>query len=122
MAWSGLHRSPQLTYGPCVVAQAMGKLHLVVNIPVSDTTLVTMHSDWVGLLPDPTMLDVSLYLAGHVYAARLQRQAVQFIVDTYQGRAIRSVRKHLTDMSNGLSDSLVAAILILTVIDVRLTI
>jgi len=100
----------------------MGNLRLAVNIPLSDTALARMPSDWTHLLPDPTMFDVSLYLAGHVYAARLQRQAIQFIVDSYQGRAIRSVRHNLAKMSNGLSDSLVAAILILTVIDVCLDI
>lgn len=100
----------------------MGKLHLVTNIPASDTALAVMQSDWARFLPDPTMLDVSLYFARYVYAARLQHHAVQFVVDAYKGRAIRSVRERLNDGINGLSDSLVAAILILTVLDVRLAI
>jgi hypothetical protein len=100
----------------------MGKLHLVPNIPAFDTALAVMKSDWAHFLPDPTMLDVSLYFAGHVYAARRQHHAVQFIVDEYKGRAIRSVRERLNDGSNGLSDGLIAAILILTVLDVCTTI
>lgn len=97
----------------------MGKLHLVTNIPELDTTLAVMRSDWVRFLPDPAMLDVSLYWAGHVYIARRQRDEVQLVVDEYKGRAIRSVRERLNDVSNGLSDSLIAAILILTILDVR---
>ncbi|RDW73579.1 hypothetical protein BP6252_07486 [Coleophoma cylindrospora] len=99
------------------LTQAMEKLHLVTNIPASDTTLAVMQSDWARFLPDPTMLDVSLYFARHVYAARRHYHAAQFVVDTYKGKAIRSVRERLNDGYNGLSDSLVAAILILTVLD-----
>lgn len=98
----------------------MQKLHLVTDIPVSDTASAVMQSDWARFLPDPTIIDVSLYWARHVYAARLQHQAGQFIVDAYKGRAIRSVRERLNDGSDSLSDSLIAAILILTVLDVRL--
>jgi len=81
-----------------------------------------MQSDWARFLPDPTMLDVSLYFARHVYAARRQHHAVQFVVDTYKGRAIRSVRERLNYGSSSLSDSLIAAVLILTVLDVCLAI
>lgn len=98
----------------------MGKLHLVANIPASDTALAVTQSDWARFLPDPTMLDVSLCFARQVYAARLQHHALQFFADTYKGRAIRSVRERLNGGPNGLGDSLVAAILILTVLDVRL--
>lgn len=66
------------------------------------------------------MLDVSLYFAMHVYAARRQQHAIRFVVDTYKGRAIRSVRERLDYGAKGLSDSLVAAILILTILDVCL--
>ncbi|RDL35887.1 uncharacterized protein BP5553_06499 [Venustampulla echinocandica] len=52
------------------LTQAMGKLHLVTNMPALDTSLAVMQSDWAHFLPDPTMLDVSLYFAGYVYAAR----------------------------------------------------
>lgn len=100
----------------------MQKLHLVTNIPASDNALAVMQSDWARFLPDPTMLDVSLYWARNLYATRLQHRAVQFVVDTYKGRAIRSVRERLNEGSDSLSDSLVAAVLILTVLDVRLAI
>ncbi|KAK5089758.1 hypothetical protein LTR70_006600 [Exophiala xenobiotica] len=104
------------------LTRAMQKLHLVTNIPASDTALAVMQSDWARFLPDPTMLDVSLYWARNLYATRLQHRAVQFVVDTYKGRAIRSVRERLNDGSDSLTDSLVAAVLILTVLDVRLAI
>lgn len=104
----------------------MGELHLVANLPASDTaSLAVMKSDWARLLPDPAMLDVSLYFARHVYAARRPRHAVRSVLgdlDKYNGKAIRSVRESLSYGSNGLSDSLVAAIIILTILDVRLTI
>ena len=79
-----------------------------------------MQSDWARFLPDPTMLDVSLCFARHVYAARLERHAVSFVVDAYKSRAIRSVRKRINDGPKDLSDSLIAAILILSVLDVCL--
>jgi hypothetical protein len=100
----------------------MGKLFLDTDISASNSSLAVMQSDWACFLPDPTMLDVSLYFARHVYATRLQHHAIQFAIDASKGRALRSVRERLNDGSNGLSDSLVAAILILTVIDVRITI
>ena len=112
------NRCSQLTCGLRKVTQAMEKLHCLTNIPASDTALAVIQSDWACFLPDPTMLDVSLYFARQVYAARLQHHAIEFAVDAYKGRAIRSVRERLNDGPNGLSDSLVAAILILTVLDV----
>lgn len=95
----------------------MQKLHLLTDIPESDTAFAVIHSDWARFLPDPVMLDVSLYFARHVYAAR-QHRSVQFILDTYKGKAIQSVRERLNYGSEGVTDSLVAAILILTVLDV----
>lgn len=112
------HRCSQLTCDPCIVTQAMEKLHLITNLPESDTALAVMKSDWARFLPDPTMLDVSLYFARHVHAARLQDHV---ILDKHKGRAIRSVRERLNYGIDGLSDSLIAAILILTVVDVRLS-
>lgn len=96
----------------------MQKLHFITNIPASDTASAVMRSDWARFLPDPTMRDVSLYFAQHVYASRMQHHGVQFVVDA--GRAIRSVRERLSDGCETLSDSVVAAILTLTVLDVRL--
>ncbi len=96
----------------------MGRLHLVIDTPIPDAALVMMHSDWARFLPDPTMLDVSLYFSRRVYAARLQHHAMQFLVDVYKGRAIRSVRKRLSDGPPDLNDSLIASILILSVLDV----
>lgn len=52
--------------------------------------------------------------------ARRQRHAVQLVVDVYKGRAIRSVMERLNYGSNGLSNSLVAAVLVLTVHNVHL--
>ena len=98
----------------------MEKLHLVADVPISDTALAVMQSDWAPFLPDTTMLDVSLYWGRHYYAARLQRHAVHLVADAYKGRAIRSVRENLISGSNSPSDSLIAAILILTVLEVRL--
>ena len=98
----------------------MGKLHLITGIPASDTGLAVIESDWARFLPDPTMLEVSLYFARLVYATRRQHLAVQSVVDTHKGRAIRSVRERLSYGSNSLSDSFVGAILILTTLDVRL--
>lgn len=99
----------------------MEKLHLVTYIPKSDTAFAVTHSDWARFLPDPTMLDVSVYFARHVYAARKQHRSVQLTLDAYKGRAIRSVRERLDYGSHGVTDSLVAAILILTVLDVSLS-
>lgn len=99
----------------------MEKLHLVANLPPSDTASAVMGSDWARFLADPTMLDVSLYFGRHVYAARLQRHPFRSALDKYNGRAIRSVRERLTHGYHDLSDGLVAAILILTVVDVRLS-
>jgi hypothetical protein len=79
-----------------------------------------MESEWACFLTDPAMLDVSLSFARRVYRARLQHYAIQFVVDTYKDRAIRSVNERLNDGSNGLSDSLVRAVLVLSVLDVCL--
>ena len=108
-----------LTHHTHAVTRAMERLHLVPDTPESDATFALIQSDWARFLPDPTMMDVSLYFARHVYVSRQQNQSVQLIVDTYKGKAIQSVRKRLDYGSDGLSDSLVAAILILTVVDVR---
>lgn len=97
----------------------MEKLYLVADIPESDTAFAPTHSDWARYLRDPTMLDVSLYFARHVYTARQQNQSVQLIVDTYKGKAIQSVRERLNYGSDGVTDSLVAAIMTLIIIDVR---
>lgn len=105
------------------MTQAMGKLHSITNIiPASETAASLTKSDWACFLFDPTMLDVSLYFARHVYEARLQDHAIQFVLDTYKDKALRSVRERLNDESNGLSDSLVAAVLLLTLLHVRLAI
>lgn len=96
----------------------MEKLHLVTDIPESDTAFAVIQSDWARFLPDPTMLDVSLYFARHVYAARRQHRSVQLILDTYKGKAIQSVRERLNHGPDGVTDSVVAAILILAVLDV----
>lgn len=114
-----LSRCSRLTFHPHIVTQAMQKLYLVADIPESDTAFAPTHSDWARYLRDPTMLDVSLYFARHVYAARQQNQSVQLIVDTYKGKAIRSVRERLNCGSDGVTDSLVAAIITLVIIDVR---
>jgi hypothetical protein len=96
------------------VIQAIGRLHLVINIPGPvDTSM--MQSDWTRFLPDPAMLNASLHFARHFYAARLQRHAAGLMVDAYRGSAIRSVREHL---NAGISDNVIAAILILSVLDV----
>ena len=100
----------------------MEKLHLVTDVPESDTAFAVVQSDWARFLPDPTMLDVSLYFGRHVYAARQKHRSVQLILDAYKGKALQSVRERLNYGSEGISDSLVAAILILTVLDVRVLI
>ena len=120
MAWLPSYRCSQLTHELCIVTQAMERLHLVADIPTSDTALAVMQSDWARFLPDSTMLDVSLYWGRHLYAARLQHHAIHLVADAYKGRAIRSVREHLNSGPNSPSDSLIAAILILTVLEVRL--
>ncbi|KAI7779304.1 hypothetical protein LA080_000975 [Diaporthe eres] len=99
------------------LTKAMEKLHLVTDIPESDTAFAVIQSDWARFLPDPTMLDVSLYFARHVYAARRQHRSVQLILDTYKGRAIQSVRERLNHGPDGVTDSVVAAVLILAVLD-----
>ncbi|KAK6381688.1 hypothetical protein LTS17_004747 [Exophiala oligosperma] len=85
----------------------------------SDAVLAMMQSDWAGFLPDPTMFEVSLYFARQFYAARRQQHTHRSMVDAYKGGAIRAVRQRLNEGLDGLSDSLIAAILILTVLDVR---
>lgn len=97
----------------------MGKLHLDTDVPASDAVLAMMQSDWAGFLPDPTMFEVSLYFARQFYAARRQQHTHRSMVDAYKGGAIRAVRQRLNEGLDGLSDSLIAAILILTVLDVR---
>lgn len=99
----------------------MEKLLLVTDIPETDTAFAVMQSDWARSLHDPTMLDVSLYFARHVYAARRQNRAVQLILDTYKGKAIQSVRERLDYGSDGINDSVVAAILVFIVLNVRLS-
>lgn len=116
------YRCLQLIDDPCIVMQAMGHLHLAPNSPASDATLSVMQSDWARFLFDPTMLDVSLCFARHVYAARLQHHAIQLVVGGCKGRALRSVIERLKEGSKGLNDSFVAAVLMLTVLDVRLAI
>lgn len=96
----------------------MGKLHLVTDIPESDAAFAMVQSDWARFLPDPTMLDVSLYFARHVYAARRQHRSVQRVLDVYKGKAIQSVRERLNSGSDAVTDSVVAAIFILTILDV----
>lgn len=110
----------QLTCTPVIVAQAMERLHLVPGIPESEAAFALAQSDWARFLPDPTMLDVSLYFARHVNAAGKKHRAVQLVVDTYKGKAIQSVRERLNYGSEDLSDSLVAATLILTITNVGL--
>ncbi|KAK2613113.1 hypothetical protein N8I77_000042 [Diaporthe amygdali] len=99
------------------LTQAMEKLLLVTDIPETDTAFAVMQSDWARSLHDPTMLDVSLYFARHVYAARRQNRAVQLILDTYKGKAIQSVRERLDYGSDGINDSVVAAILVFIVLN-----
>lgn len=99
----------------------MEKLHLVESVQRSDPSLAVMKSDWASFASDPAMRDVFVYFARHVFAARLHLHAVQFILDAYKVRALRSVRKHLNDGPNGVSDSLLAAILVLTVLDVGIS-
>ena len=98
----------------------METLNLITNVPTSDTAFTGLQSDWARFLPDPTMLDVSLYFARQVYAVRRQQQGVQLAVDAYKGRALQSVRQRISGGSNSLSDSLIAAILLLTVLNVRI--
>ena len=97
----------------------MGQLHLITK--TLDTTSYAMKSEWGCFLLDPITLDVALCFARHVYAVRLQHHAYQLTAAAYKGKALRSVRKRLNDGSKGLSDSLVAAIIILTILDVCLT-
>lgn len=110
----------QLKYTPVIVTQAMERLHLVTDIPESEAAFALAQSDWARFLPDPTMLDVSLYFARHVNVAGKKHRAVQIVVDTYKGKAIKSVRERLNYGSEDLSDSLVAATLILMITNVRL--
>ncbi|KIW13321.1 hypothetical protein PV08_08509 [Exophiala spinifera] len=95
----------------------MEKLHLDATVPASDAVLIMMKSDWACFLPEPTMFDVSLYFARLLYAARRQEHTQRLLVDAYKGRAIRAVRECLNQGLKALSDSLVAAILILTILD-----
>jgi hypothetical protein len=95
----------------------MERLYLVVEKPPADPAKAVMCSDWARFLPDPTMLEVSLYFARHIYAASLRNHVVRLALEAQKGLAIRSVRRRLTDGSGDLSDSLVAAILILSVLD-----
>lgn len=115
-----LNSYSKLTYTPVIVTQAMERLHLVPGIPESEAASALAQSDWARFLPDPTMLDVSLYFARHVDVARKKHRAVQIVVDTYKGKAIQSVRERLNYGSEDLSDSLVAATLILTITNVGL--
>lgn len=98
----------------------MAKLHLTTDIPASDAVSAAEESDWSRLLPDPVMLDATLYFAREVYAQRLQSHAMHFVAEAYKGKAIRSVKERLDDGATGLNESLIAAILILSVLDVRL--
>jgi hypothetical protein len=96
----------------------MERLHLISSAVGLDPETAVKQSDWARFLPDPTMLDVSLYFARHVYAERQQRFLTNFLVDAYKGRALRSLRKRIEHNTLELSDSLVAAILTLSVLDV----
>jgi hypothetical protein len=101
------------------VVHRLGKLHLTAeDLGLEDTQLMLWKSDWVRFLAfDPMMLNVSLYFA--VYAARMRDHALSSAMEVYKGRALRSVRERLDVNSSAYSDSMIAAILLLTVTDVR---
>lgn len=96
----------------------MAKLQFVADDANSRDRSSKMQSYWLNSLLDPTMLDVSLYFARLVYATRAQQRARQLAVEVYQGKALRSVMKRVQKPST-LSDGLIAAVLVLTILNVR---
>lgn len=105
--------------GHVTVTQEMKKLYPYTADGEIDDQSTRMHSHWVALLSDATMLDVSLYFATQVYTARLRHHAEQFLVAAAKSNAFHSLRKRLSDVSDGCPDTLVASILTLTILDVR---
>jgi hypothetical protein len=77
-----------------------------------------MHSHWISLLSDPAMRNVSLYFATQVYTQRLRLHTEQFLVSAAEGNALQSLGERLNGFSGECPDSLVAAVLTLTVLDV----
>lgn len=100
------------------VTNEMAKLYPTTGETDTDRNSTMMHSYWKQLLSDPTMLNVSLYFATHVYAARLRHHAEQFLTDAAKGNALHTLGKRLSATSQDPPDSLIAAILTLTVLDV----
>jgi hypothetical protein len=103
-----------------IVSQKMAKLNILTNIQASDEAIATTEADWTRSLADSTMLDVTLYFARFVYASRLQGYAIQFTVAAYRGRAIRSIRERIAAPTEGLNNDLLAAILVISVLDVSI--
>jgi hypothetical protein len=96
----------------------MAKLNILTNIEHSDEAVTATEANWNRSLADPTMLDVTLYFARLVYTFRMQGYAVQFAITAYRGRAIRSIRERVGAPTERLNDELLAAILVISVLDV----
>lgn len=97
----------------------MQNLDLVADFATSDVASNLIKIDWMSLLLDPTMLDVSIYFAREVYAARSPHYADVLAVDLHRGNALRSMRRRVGAGLNSLNDSLLAAVLLMTIADVR---
>lgn len=80
-----------------------------------------MYSNWAQSLYDPTMLEVSLYFARLVYATHSQPHPYEVpSIDSYKTKALRSVRRRLSQGPENLGDGLMAAVVVLTILDVCL--
>lgn len=98
---------------------AMQNLDLVTDFATSDVASNLINIDWTSLLLDQTMLDVSIYFAREVHAARSPHNADMLDVDLYKGNALRSMRKRVGAASEDLNDGVLAAVLLMTIADVR---
>lgn len=99
----------------------MQNLDLVADFATSDVASNVIDIDWTSLLHDRTMLDVSIYFAREVHAARSPHHADMLAVDQYKGNALRSMRQRIGAASDSFSDGILAAVLLMTIADVRLT-
>ncbi|KPI34551.1 uncharacterized protein AB675_7403 [Cyphellophora attinorum] len=95
----------------------MEKLYPATGRVGGDQSSSRMHSHWVSLLSDPAMRNVSLYFATQVYMERLRLHTEQFLVSAAKGTALQSLGDRLNGFSGECPDSLIAAILTLTVLD-----
>lgn len=99
----------------------MQSLDVVADFATSDVASNMIKIDWMDLLLDRAMLDVAVYFAREVHAARSPEDANLLAVGMYKGYALRSMRRGVEAAADDFNDGLLAAILLMTIADVCIT-